>query len=202
VTPVWDWVVTAVVVVVGTAFTGAALLTGARFPSVFIWARYKKWLVFGAGTAMIGWWPSKVFTALVAVPAPSLLGLLLARGIDVGWNPRTVLAVLLVALILPFWYHPNWIFLLTVILLAALLGIGFAQGGPTGQRGILVATAWLMLIGGFRYTLEIAGWKYRESDDPASLLQALTSVPAAFWSIAFVAIAAMSLVTGARWLLY
>jgi len=203
VTVLWRFGGPVVALAVLGGYLGTALLTGARFESGWLWVRGRDFESVSFFKSERGWWPSKVVTALAGLPAPSVLGLLLARGVDVGWDSRTVLVVLLVLLGLLALLHGNWYTLLVIAGVAVGLAVLVYQGGAQAQRGSVVALSWLFLLGGLRYNVEMAGYKHTaKSATFPGILARLTDIPAIVWSLGFLLIALSAAIAGSRWLLY
>jgi hypothetical protein len=203
VTLLWRFAGPVVALAVMGGYLGTALLTGARFTKGWLWVRAKEFESVSFFSSERGWWPSKVATALAGLPAPSILGLLLARGVDVGWNPRTVLIVLLILLGLLALIHGNWYTLLVIVAVAVGLAVLIYQAGPRAQLGSVVALSWLFLLGGLRYNIEMAGYKHTgTSGSFPGILQRLTDIPGVVWSLGFLFVALSAAIAGSRWLLY
>lgn len=186
----------------GAFYTGQ-LLTGARFKTVALWMRARKVESITIFKTDTGWWLSRVTTALLALPTPSMIGLLLARGVDVGWNPRTVLVVLLILLGLLALIHQSWYMLLVIAAAAATVAIVILEGSTQAQLGTVVAAAWLFLLGGLRFTIETAGDPHPQDGNTfAGILQRHTDIPAVLWMLGFLLVALAAAIAGSRWLLY
>jgi hypothetical protein len=110
--------------------------------------------VSGGGTdVQPKYWPSKFAVAAAGYPAPSIAGLVLARGVQVGWNPFTVLVALLVTLaVLFFAFMYNWRALFATAVIGLIVAIFVYEAGPTSQLGAVVALSWILLLGGLRAT--------------------------------------------------
>jgi len=124
----------------------------------------------------------------------------LAVGLDRGWQPSVVLAVVLVVLTAVVAFHADWRTLLVLAAVAGVVALVYLQGGPGAQVGLVTFLAWLLLLAGFRRTLEIAVVRAPAGSDHARLAE-LTSVPAGVWALGFALIGLACLVAGARLLL-
>ena len=144
--------------------------------------------------------PSAVAAASAGYAAPSVAGLVLARSVDRGWSPVTVLAGLLVVLVVLALFHGNWTALLVISTAGSLLALFLWRAAPSVQVGVVVALAWFLLLAGLRSMWEIA-------DVPASkitdftYLARRTGVPAEIWFLSVGLGAMFSLFVGAGWLL-
>lgn len=149
--------------------------------------------------------PSKIAISIAGYPAPPVAGIVLARGVQVGWDPFTVLATVLIILtVLFFAFLRNWIALLVAVVVGLVIAVFVYEAGPSAQLGAVVALSWILLLGGLRdsavaTTIDHKDRKKGVSD--AARLQDLTGIPAHVWSFFFVFVALAALVTGARWLL-
>jgi Peptidase M50B-like len=184
-------------------FRAVLLLTRAGFRGAVVWVRRDTHrLAAVTFNDDYGWWLSRFIAALIAVPTPSLLGLLLARGVQVGWHPATVLAVLLILFGLLVFLHRNWYALLLITGVALTLAVLIWLASPLVQLGAVIALAWFFLLGGLRYAIEWSGFKHTdETGSPPGLLQRLTDIPGVIWMLGFLFIAIAAAIAGARWLL-
>ncbi|MDQ1287847.1 MAG: hypothetical protein QG622_1412 [Actinomycetota bacterium] len=173
------------------------------------WVRFLWLSPSGAGATGLPrrklFWPSNVLGTLAGYPAPSIAGLLLARGIEVGWDSRTVLGVLLLLLVGTALFNAD-LFTLTVMVVIGLVGaVFFYRAGPGAQFGAVTALAWFLLLAGLRDSFSVSGLSGRQhrfggSDQAA--LEELTAIHAHVWSLFFIVIALAAFVTSARWLLF
>lgn len=151
------------------------------------------------------YWPSKFAVATAGYPTPSVAGLVLARGVQVGWDPATVLATVLVILtVLFFAFMRNWLALVVTVVIGLIVAVFFYLAGPAAQLGAVVALAWVLLLGGFRASLFASALDHKDQRggiSDAARLHELTGIPANVWSFFFVFVALAALLTGARWLL-
>jgi hypothetical protein len=177
-------------------------LTGVRFKQWYLFYRYRDWLYFGWVKEDEGWWPAKIVTAAAPSVAPSLAGLLLARSVDRGWPPAKTLTVVLVVVLALALFHTSWYFLFTIAATVALLAITIHLGTRSSQTGAIILLAWILLIGGLRINIEMAGEEdHTDRRTSPGILQTLTDVPAFIWMVFFMLVAIASLVTGARLIL-
>jgi len=150
-------------------------------------------------------WPSRFVFLTAGYPAPSLAGLVLARGVQVGWDPLTVLGTVLVVLaVLFFAFLRNWFALVVALFIGLVVAVFVYQAGPVAQLGAVVALSWILLLSGLRNCLEASALDHKDrkkgvSDQAA--LQDLTGIHAHAWSLIFVFVAVAALIAGARWLL-
>jgi hypothetical protein len=146
--------------------------------------------------------PSRFVVLTAGYPAPSLTGLVLARGVQVGWDPLTVLWTFLVILAVLFFAFLDNLFALSFAVFLALVAAVFVyQAGPVAQLGAVVALSWILLLSGLRKALEASTLDHKKAGSDQAQLQGLTGIHAHVWSFAFVFVALASLITGARWLL-
>ena len=145
-------------------------------------------------------WPADVLITFTGYAAPPVAGLFLALGVGYGWNPRTVLATLLILLVGAVLLHGNWLGLAVMVAIGLVFAFFLWEATATAQIGMLVALAWLLLLGGLRRTVEIAGQPTANSD--MSRLASLTSLHQNVWAVVYLTIAIATLVSGARALLY
>jgi Peptidase M50B-like len=203
VTVLWRSVGWPVVVlpVIGVSWA-TQLFTGARFKTLTFWSARGdlRAITFDKDR---GWWLSRMLTALISLPAPSVVGLLLARGVVVGWSPRTVLITLLVLFGLLVLGHANWYTLLVITAIGGVLALLVTRAGPQAQLGAVILLAWIFLLGGLRLIIHEAGEKHpSEGGSFPGILQRHTDVPSIVWMLGFLLIAIAATVAGARWLLY
>lgn len=197
----WRWTFHVVSLTQQAGIAALSLLTGARFGEGFFWARTRKIEAWAWFRGRSGWWPSQFVTLTVGTLTPSIAGLILARGVDVGWNARTVLLVLLVLLGATVLIHGDWFILLLIAFLAGLVAVFVYFGGPAAQLGAVVTLAWILLLGGLRLAAEDAGWKHGKQFTSPGVLQDMTDIPAAVWVLAFLFLALSAAVAGTRWLI-
>jgi hypothetical protein len=203
VTVLWRSVGWPVVVlpVIGVSWA-TQLFTGARFKSLTFWSvrAELRAITFDKDG---GWWPSRMLTALISLPAPSLIGLVLARGVVVGWSPRTVLITLLVLFGLLVFGHANWYTLLVITAIGGVLGLLVWRAGPAAQLGAVILFAWIFLLGGLRLIIHEAGERHPpDGGSFPGILQRHTDIPSILWMLGFLLVALAATVAGARWLLY
>jgi hypothetical protein len=195
--PAWRWTRHLVTLVHEAGHAVLLLLTGHWVKEIVIHDT-------GGGGTRTGrqpFWPVAVATSFVGYVAPPVAGLFLALGVDAGWNPPTVLAVILVLLIGGVLVHGNWWGLLTMTAIGLVAALFLWHAGTAAQVGVLIGLAWFLLLGGFRRTVEVAGRPAAQFSDHQRL-QELTDVPSAIWSFGWLLIAVATLVAGARALLY
>jgi hypothetical protein len=179
-----------------------ALLTGARFERGLFWMRTGTERWFGLWSQEAGWWPSKVVTAFAPPTVPSVTGLVLARGVDVGWNARTILITILILVGLLALFHADWYTLLLIVAVAGAVAVFVYQASAPAQLGAVIASAWILLLGGLRANLSAAGYPHSaKSQTFPGILARLTDLPAAAWMLLFLLIALAAAIAGARWLL-
>jgi hypothetical protein len=198
----WRWTGSIMSIVQFTTAKITAVITGVRKYTIAFVRKDARTSLAGYAVFTEGWWPSKVTVAFVSVPAPSVVGLILARGVEVGWNPRVVLAVLLLLLIVPFVYHANWQSLLFVGAVAAALAVLIYLAGFEAQLGATILLSWILLIGGFRWVIEHAARPDYIDNTAVDALEDLTAVHADVWTLFFLFTSLAALVAGARWLLF
>jgi Peptidase M50B-like len=151
--------------------------------------------------------PGMVCTALAGYVAPSLLGLLAAALVTVGWTvPLLWLAVLL--LLATLVYVRNWFGGLAVLLTGGLVGAVAWYAGTAVQVAFCAAVAWFLLFGGLRSVHELSQGRRRQVrrreyplDSDADQLARLTGVPPGLWVGLFTMVALGALVVGGWWLL-
>lgn len=146
--------------------------------------------------------PTMVVFYLSGYAAPPVMGLLLARGVDRGWDPSVVILALFVAIAMLVVFHSNVFTLVVMLVTAAVLLLLYWQGERSSLRGVVVLLAWLFLFGGIRRSLHLLGdHPYADDETDAKALQRETGISAHFWVATFMVVAFASLVAGARWLL-
>jgi len=201
VTVLWRWFGPVIVLsAMGVAWVGQ-LLTGARFARGGLWLHSKdhSWFLFAKDQ---GWWLSRFFVALIVLPTPSVIGLLLARGVDIGWSSHTVIVVLIILVGLLALGHANWQTLLLITAVCGLLAVFLVSAGVRAQVGAIIGFSWFFLLGGLRLNIEEAGRKHSQGAPSfPGALQRLTDVPGLVWMLGFLLIAVASTITGSRWLL-
>jgi len=200
-TPLWTLTRMLVHLVQETGYLIARLLTGTRFETWFFVVPLRRVDLFVLLPMMRGWWPSRVATALSGLPAPSLAGLLLARGVDVGWDPSTMLVGVLVLMGGLVFFHGDWRTLAIILSVAGIAAVFVYVAGPQAQLGAVVALAWLLLLGGLRWNFEMSGHRHSGESTGPGVLQQLTEVPAVFWVLGFLLVTVGALLAGSRWLL-
>jgi Peptidase M50B-like len=146
-------------------------------------------------------WPADVAITLAGNTAPPIAGLVLARGIDRGWDAARMIAVLLVIVVLVVLIHADWHTLLVMTATGAVLALVFWRSSAATQVGAVVALSWFLLLGGLRQTMEGAGGRAARGSDE-DVLAGLTAVPALVWQFVFLAAAVAAFIGGARMLLY
>jgi hypothetical protein len=149
-------------------------------------------------------WPSAVLVSMAGYLAAPITGLLLARGVLIGWSPSVTLGVLLLVLVGAALFHEGWSTLLTIAGAGAVLAVLFYRADPPAQRGAVIALAWILLLGGLRQTFSVSGLsgrQHRLGGSDQAVLEQLTAVHAHLWSLFFIISAVAALVTSARWLL-
>jgi hypothetical protein len=146
-------------------------------------------------------WPGAFVGGIAGYTAPSVAGLVLARGVDRGWSPAAVLAVLMVVLVAVVLFHENWFGLVVMVVTGLLLALFLWRAGATAQLGAVIALAWFLLLSAVRSLWDLLGGSPSKVVDFAYLAR-LTSIPAGFWFLVIGVIDVAALVAGARWLLY
>lgn len=201
VTVLWRYFAPIITLAALGVFWAGQVLTGARFRRGGLWIHSKDydWFFFPKDS---GWWLSRFFVALIVLPAPSILGLLLARGVVVGWDARTVLIVLTILIGLLALGHGNWQTLLLITAVCTTLIVILVQGSPRAHLGAVIAISWLFLLGGFRLNIEESGRKHwHGADSFPGALQRLTDIPGLVWMLGFLLLALAAMIAGSRWLL-
>ncbi|MYS18972.1 Peptidase M50B-like [Streptomyces sp. DvalAA-14] len=146
--------------------------------------------------------PGMVLTAAAGYTAPPLLGLagaaLLAAGHITAllWGATALLLVMLVMI-------RNAYGALTVVITAALFLLVSWLTKAQVQAAFAYLAVWFLLAGGSRPVAELQRSRRRDrsGSSDADQLARLTHTPAALWMLLFYAVALLSLVGGARWLL-
>jgi hypothetical protein len=143
-----------------------------------------------------------VLTAAAGYTAPPLLGLagaaLLAAGHITAllWGATALLLVMLVMI-------RNAYGALTVVVTGALFLLVSWLTKAQVQAAFAYLVVWFLLVGGSRPVTELQRSRRRDrgGSSDADQLARLTRTPAALWMFLFYAVALLSLVGGARWLL-
>jgi hypothetical protein len=197
----WHWMAYYMSAVQFTAAKSVAAVTGVRKYAIAYVGTDGRYTLAGYAVFTEGWWLAKLTVALVSVPAPSLAGLLLARAVAVGWNPRTVLIVVSLILIIPALYNYNWRSLLLLVSLALVLALFIFRSNHSAQRAVVIALAWFFLVGGVGWVLAHAARPSSVDNTAVDALEDLTGIPDEIWTAIFLFISIATLVTGAHWLL-
>lgn len=146
-----------------------------------------------------GFRPPLIVFRLAGYSAPPIAGLVLARGVDRGWDPGVVLATLLVIVGVLALFHEKRYTLVVIAGVALLLAAFFWRAEFAVQMGAVVTISWVLLIGGLRRGLYLLNKTDNRTD--ATALQDLTGIHENMWIAWFIFVAVASLVVGARWLL-
>jgi Peptidase M50B-like len=200
-TPLWRLTSLLIQLVQQAGYLIAALLTGARFDSWFFFLRSRKADYLAVLRVDKGWWPSRFVTAAAGLPAPSAAGLLLARGVDRGWDATSMLVAVLVIMGGLLFFHGNWLTLLVIVAVAGIAAVFVYVAGPQAQLGAVVAFAWVLLLGGLRWNFEMSGRSHAGAKTGPGILQDLTDIPAFVWALGFVLITVGAVFAGSHWLL-
>jgi hypothetical protein len=150
--------------------------------------------------------PGMVLTALGGYLAPSLLGLVAAGLLRMGWaRPLLWIAVVLLAVTLV--YVRNWYGGLAVLLTGAGVGAVAWYGTAAWQAAFAAAGAWFLLFGGLRAVRELGRSRRRQLnldgyrlDSDADQLARLTGLPAWLWVGLFLVFALFALAAGGWWM--
>lgn len=200
--PVWNNVGRPVVVAFEeTSHTVATLLTGR-------WIRWVKVKWHDGGETRRNrtieqdpFLPALVVHYLAGYSGPPVAGLLLARGVDRGWNPEAVLITLFVVVaMIAVFFHGDWYTLAVYASIATVLLLLVWRGSPQAQWGTVVLLSWVLLVGGLRRCLHLVDQR-GDDDSDATALRRETGIPADAWIAWFLLVATASLIVGARWLL-
>ena len=103
--------------------------------------------------------PPRVVYHLAGYSAPPVVGLVLARGVDRGWDPATVLATLLFVVGVVIVFHKKVYTLVVVVGVGLVLALFFWLAGHTAQGGAVVALSWVLLVGALRRGVYLIGTK-------------------------------------------
>jgi hypothetical protein len=201
-TPVWRLVgLPFVVVVEQVGHSITTLLTGRWISGIDLRLSSKRNTYGFTYPSRRDFKPSLVAFYLSGYSAPPIAGLVLARGVERGWNPAVVIATLFVLVAVLLVFHSNLFTLAVVVAVAAILIALYWQASPRGQWAAVVFVAWILLIGGIRRSFHLVGDYNDDDETDANALQRETGIPAYVWAAVFLLIALASLVVGARWLL-
>lgn len=146
--------------------------------------------------------PGMVLTAAAGYLSPSLLGLVAAALLGLGWA-QPLLWTALVLLLATLVYVRNVYGAIAVVLTGAAVGVVAWYGSPQLQAAFAAAGAWFLLFGGLRAVRELGRSRGRrvrmghESlDSDADQLARLTGLPAWLWIGLFILVALAALVVG------
>jgi hypothetical protein len=175
-----------------------ALLTGRRLDGIRLHSDTSGLTVSRGKPHGVG----MVLTAAAGYTAPPLLGLagaaLLAAGHITAllWGATALLLVMLVMI-------RNAYGALTVVVAGALFLLVSWLTKAQVQAAFAYLVVWFLLAGGSRPVAELQRSRRRDrsGSSDADQLARLTHTPAALWMLLFYAVALLSLVGGARWLL-
>lgn len=198
----WRWTAQVVRLTRWAGYELLSRLFRVRLTKPVWWLHGKRVDIFLIPKDRDGWWLARLAVLTIGTVTPSIGGLLLARGVEVGWKPATMLTVVLVVLGLLVLFHGNWYTLLLIAFVAATLAVFVLLGGPAAQLGAVVALSWILLLGGLRLAAESAGRSHQGALTGPGVLQEETDIPAAVWVLGFLFIALSATIAGARWLLY
>jgi hypothetical protein len=200
-TPLWRLTCRLLGLIQEAGYLIARLVTGTRFKTWFFVVHFRKADLFVAQPVITGWWPSKVATMLAGLPAPSLAGLLLARGVYVGWDPTFMLVGVLVLMGGLVFFHGNWSTLVTIVVVGGFAALFIYGSAPQPRLGAVVGLAWVLLLGGLRWNFEMSSRAHEGKAGGPLALQELTDVPALVWAYGFVLLTVGALFAGSHWLL-
>jgi hypothetical protein len=134
--------------------------------------------------------PGMVLTLAAGYPAPCTAGVLAACAVGAGHAALALWAALLL-LVLVLVQIRNWFGLWTVLVSGALVAAATWWLDPVWRMRIALAVTALLLLGGLRATIELAGARRRDrrGTSDADQLARITVLPAGIWTALFVAAA-------------
>lgn len=143
--------------------------------------------------------PGAVLTLAAGYPAPALLGLACAAVLARGYV-LVVLVTLLLALALLLLQVRNLFGLWSVLVVGSLLVAVTWYLPDAWQQGAAHALTWFLLLASARPVVELHAARRRARGSDAAQLAALTRVPAAVWTAAFLLVCCGAALLGG-WLL-
>lgn len=178
----------------GHAFV--ALLTGRVVTAVEIFRN-------GGGCTTSYGQPGPLLVPLFAAgySAPPLVGLALVAALVQGISTSTLLLVVLLPVVIILVLSRNLGAVLVVGTVIAALAILIHRAGPISQTIAVLIAAWFLLLAGLRNNVELMWVINRGRGDDASKLAENTGLAAEVWVGAFIAVAALCIYQGGRWLL-
>jgi hypothetical protein len=141
--------------------------------------------------------PGMVLTLAAGYPAPCAAGVLAAWAVGAGHAALALWAALLL-LVLVLVQIRNWFGLWTVLVSGALVAAATWWLDPVWRMRIALALTALLLVGGLRASIELAGARRRDRSgtSDADQLARITALPGGIWTALFVSAGLAALAGG------